>query len=232
MSELERLLSLSPIALNICWNVFSGILIFNPSISAFFLSSSCIIAVSASWTCFLPTAASLSIYCLIQVSFPSLLKRCVCQLFHTKSFILEGRLCHAPNAWTLPTSKVLLPSFAWWRDPVDHLVDLPYLLARCGKRFTFGALTLEVCIDFVVGRDVGWCKMWITWKEAASLYQGWYVWSTWTKKTLHCNSHWIGSSKVNCITWLNGEHVFHVRTQGCLETTITRCPFHWRVSFL
>ena len=47
-------------------------------------------------------------------------------------------------------------------------MDLPYLSARSGEMFIFGALTIVVCVDFVVGRDVGCCKLWTIWRQAAS----------------------------------------------------------------
>ena len=31
-----------------------------------------------------------------------------------------------------------------------------------------GALTIESCVDFVVGRDVECCKIWTTWRQAGS----------------------------------------------------------------
>jgi len=51
---------------------------------------------------------------------------------------------------------------------VDQLVDFLYLPAGSGEKFFFGALTIVVCVDFVVGRDVGCCKIWTIWRQAAS----------------------------------------------------------------
>jgi len=47
-------------------------------------------------------------------------------------------------------------------------VDLPYLPAVSGERFFFGGLTIVSSVDLVVRRDVGYCKIWTTWRQAAS----------------------------------------------------------------
>jgi len=49
---------------------------------------------------------------------------------------------------------------------VDCFVDLPYLPARSGEKFRFGALTIVSSVDLVVGQDVGCCKIWTTWRQA------------------------------------------------------------------
>jgi len=60
-SELARSFKLSPMAFNISSNVNSGLVVVNPTFSAFLISSCfCSIAVSASSTLFLATAVSLS----------------------------------------------------------------------------------------------------------------------------------------------------------------------------
>jgi hypothetical protein len=97
-----------------------------------------------------------------------LLKKCVSCLFSAASFFLDRRLRNAPNARTISATKPLLPSFAWWRRRVDCFVDLPYLPAGSGEKFFLGALTIVSCVDLVVGRDVGWCKIWTTWRKAES----------------------------------------------------------------
>ena len=51
---------------------------------------------------------------------------------------------------------------------MDRLVDLTYLPVGSGEKFFFGALTIVVCVDYVVGRDVGCCKIWTIWRQAAS----------------------------------------------------------------
>jgi len=51
---------------------------------------------------------------------------------------------------------------------VERFVDLLYLPAANGERFFFGALTIVFCVDFVDGRDVGCCKIWTTYMQAAS----------------------------------------------------------------
>ena len=50
---------------------------------------------------------------------------------------------------------------------MDFFVDLPYLPAGSGEKFFLGALTIVSCVD-LVGRDVGCCKIWTTWRQAAS----------------------------------------------------------------
>jgi len=47
-------------------------------------------------------------------------------------------------------------------------VDLAYLLAGIGEKFLVEGWPIVVCVDFVVGRDVGWCKIWTILKQAAS----------------------------------------------------------------
>jgi len=47
-------------------------------------------------------------------------------------------------------------------------MDLPYLPAKSCERFFFGALTIVSCVDFVVGRDVGCCKIWTTRRQGKS----------------------------------------------------------------
>jgi hypothetical protein len=51
---------------------------------------------------------------------------------------------------------------------VARLVDLPYLPAGSDEKFFFRALAIVVCADFVVGRDVGCCKIWTMLRQAAS----------------------------------------------------------------
>jgi len=47
-------------------------------------------------------------------------------------------------------------------------VDLPYVRAGSAKKIFFEALLIVVSVDFVVGRDVGCCKIWTIWRQAAS----------------------------------------------------------------
>jgi len=51
---------------------------------------------------------------------------------------------------------------------VERFIDLPYLPTGSGEKFFFEALTIVVCVDFVVVQDVGCCKIWTIWKQAAS----------------------------------------------------------------
>jgi len=167
-SEPGRLLTLSPRAFNVFSMVSSGFLVVDGVFSAFpILSCSCMIIVSVSWTRFLGTAVALSTLSSIHLSFSSLLNKCVSCLFTAENFFLDRLLRNTPNARTLSASKPLLPSLAWWCRRVDCLVRLPYLPGRRGETFFFRALTIVSCVDYVVGGDVGGCKIWTTWRRAA-----------------------------------------------------------------
>jgi len=167
--EHARSLRLSPIPTSISAIVFSGFLNVNPVSSACIISScSCWTAASASWTRFLAPAVSLSTKFSIHFYFSWSLKKCVSRRFSAASFFLDLKLRNAPRARTLSASKLLLPSFAWWRRWVDRFVDLLYLRTGSGEMFFFGALTIVVCVDCVVRRDVGCCKLWTIWRQAAS----------------------------------------------------------------
>jgi len=37
-----------------------------------------------------------------------------------------------------------------------------------GEKFFFSALTIVSCVDLVVGRDVGCCKIWTSWRQSES----------------------------------------------------------------
>jgi len=52
---------------------------------------------------------------------------------------------------------------------VEHSVELPHWPARSGEKFLFRALTVVVYVDFVVGRDVGYRKIWTIWMQAMPL---------------------------------------------------------------
>jgi len=88
--------------------------------------------------------------------------------FLRRKLLLDRKLRNAPNARTQSATKPLLPSFAWWRRRVECFVDLPYLPAGSAEKFFLGALTIVSCVDLVVGRDVGCCKIWTTWRQAES----------------------------------------------------------------
>jgi len=168
-SELARWLILFPIAIIISSNIFLASLVVNPTFPAFLISScSCLIAASASPNLCLATAVSLSTWSSIHISFSSLLRKCVSLLSFTASIFLDRTLRNAPRARTIYTSRLLLPSFAWWYCRVEHFIDSLYLPARCGETFFFGALTIVVCVDYVVWRDVGCCMIWTIWGQATS----------------------------------------------------------------
>jgi hypothetical protein len=47
-----------------------------------------------------------------------------------------------------------------------HLCLFAIFGARSGNKCFFGALTIVLCVDLVVGWDVGCCKIWTTWRQA------------------------------------------------------------------
>jgi len=126
------------------------------------------IAASASSTCFLTTAVSLSTYSWIHFSFSALLKKWVSHRFSAASFYLDCKLRNATMAWTISVSKHIMAWFAWWRRCVDRFLDLLYLPCGTGEMFCFEALTIVVCVDFVVGWDVGCHKISTIWRQAVS----------------------------------------------------------------
>ena len=88
--------------------------------------------------------------------------------FSAESFFLDRELRNAPNARTRSACKRLLLLFAWWCRHVDFFIDLPYWPTRCWEKFFFAALTSVSCVDLVVGWHDGCCKIWTTWRQAAS----------------------------------------------------------------
>jgi hypothetical protein len=46
-----------------------------------------------------------------------------------------------------------------------HCTDVP---SGSGEKFFFRELTIVSCVDLGVGRDVGCCKLWTTWRQAES----------------------------------------------------------------
>jgi len=173
-SELAWSLRLSPTAFNISSNVVSDFVVVDRAFSTFLICSCFyIIAVSASCTRFLATAVSLSRKFSIHKSFSWLLKLHVSHHFSADSFVSDRTLRNARNAPTLSACKPLLPSFAWWCGHMDIVVNLTYLPTRSGESFIFGALTNVCCVDLVVGRYVGCCTIWTTWRQAASFMSRW-----------------------------------------------------------
>jgi len=167
--ELARLLRLSLIATIISWDGFLGSLVVNPAFSGVQVSScSCWIAATAASTHFVVPAVSLPTSSTIYLSFSSLLGKCVSHRFPAATFFLDCNLFNALRARTLSASKPLLPAFARWWSCVDWFVDLPYLPAGSAEMFLFGAFSIVVCVDFVVGPDVGSCRIWTIWRQAAS----------------------------------------------------------------
>ena len=64
------------------------------------------------------------------------------------------------------------------------------------------------------------------------VYRGWWGYSTWRKKNLHFDHHYIGNSNANHITLHDVYCMFHVRSWGCFEKNISRRPFRQRICCL
>jgi len=62
------------------------------------------------------------------------------------------------------------------------------------------------------------------------LCHSWCVSLNWIKWNLPFDYHYIEIRNANNPTWHDVEHLFHVRSHGCIEKNITRCPFSWRIS--
>jgi len=168
-SELARSLQLSPLATIISFYVLSGCQLVNSALSAFLVSSRCCwTAASVSSTSILAPAVSLSTESTIHVCFSSLLMRCVSRRHSATSYCLDHKLDNAPWARTPSAGKSLMPLFAWWYRWVDRFVELPYVPGGSSEKCIFRSLTMFVCVDFVVGRDVGCCKIWTIWRRGAS----------------------------------------------------------------
>jgi len=169
LSEPAKSVRQFPITTSIASNVFSGSLDVNRVISACVISScSSWTAASASSTRLLAPAVSHSTESSIHLCFSWLPRKCVSRRFSTASFYFDLELRNAQSARTVSASKPLLPLFTWRGRWVDCFVDLPYLQAESREMFLFGALTIVVCVYFVVGRDVGCCMLWTIWAQAAS----------------------------------------------------------------
>jgi len=182
-------------------NVFTGFLVVDPAIAAFLISScGCMIAVSASWMQFLGTAVSLSTWSLIHYSIRWLHKKCISHPFSAKRFFLDLKLRNAPNAQTNCASKLLLPWFAWWHRCVDGLVDLLYLAAESGEWFFSKHWAMYLVLTLLLGEMLDDARSGPHGGMLHLLCQGWYVWSSWTKRNLRFDYHFIGSSNAKHIT--------------------------------
>jgi len=62
--------------------------------------------------------------------------------------------------------------------------------------------------------------------------QGSYVWSTWTKQTLHFDCDLIRNSNAYSTSWLYRYCVFDIQSHRCIETKINSHPFRRRISSL
>jgi hypothetical protein len=83
-----------------------------------------------------------------------LVKKSISCRFSAASLILDRKLHNAPRARTLAAFEPLFPSGTGWRHYGERFVDLPYFPAGGGEEIMFGASTIEICVYFVVGRDV------------------------------------------------------------------------------
>jgi len=86
---------------------------------------------------------------------------------HLEDSLYNCKLCNTLRARTHSPYKPLVPSFAWWRRRVECFLDSWYLPTGSGERFCFGALPIVLCVALVAGWDVGCCKIWTTWRQAA-----------------------------------------------------------------
>jgi hypothetical protein len=87
------------------------------------------------------------------------------------------------SVWTWTRTRIISPeplltlrlrSFAWWQQRVDCFVDMLYLPFRSGEKFFFGALTIVLYLELVVGRDVGCWKIW-TWRRHVECFTSRFV---------------------------------------------------------
>jgi hypothetical protein len=87
------------------------------------------------------------------------------------------------SVWTRTRTRVISPeqllilrlrSFAWWQQCVDCFVDMLYLPFRSWEKFLFGALTIVLYVELVVGRDVGCWKIW-TWRRHVESFTSRFV---------------------------------------------------------
>jgi len=168
-SELVRLLRLSWIVTVGSWHLFWDSPDVNPALSSFLISSgSCWIAGSATLTDFLAPAVPLTTWSSIHFSLWSLLMKWVSSHFLATSLFLNHKLCNAPRARTRSSFKPLLCSFASWCCCVDRFIEWQYLTAGSCKKLYFRVLSNVVCVDFVAGRDVEYCRIWTIWRHTVS----------------------------------------------------------------
>jgi hypothetical protein len=92
---------------------------------------------------------------------------------------------------------LLLPSFAWWWRCGDCFVHLPYIHTGSGKRFFSWALINISCIDYVVGRDVGCCKICTTWRQAETFVSRFVCLINSNKAQFAFDSHFRWTSNTN-----------------------------------
>ena len=63
--------------------------------------------------------------------------------------------------------------------------------------FFLGALTIVLCVDLVVGRDVGCCKIWTTWRQPESFMSRFVHLINSKKENLRFDRHTSGNSNTN-----------------------------------
>jgi len=151
-SELARLLRPSPTVFSISSHGVSDIVVVDRAFSTFLIcSSSCILAISASWTHFFATTVSLSTESSIHFTFSLLHKQFVFHLFSAERFFLDCELCNGPNTPSDSASKLLLPLFAWRRRLVDFLVNLLYLPTGSGHSALLENWPLYLVLTLLLG---------------------------------------------------------------------------------
>jgi len=85
-----------------------------------------------------------------------------------QDFIMDCKLHNASKAQTISVSKPVLASFAWWHHHVVQFVNLSYSPGGSGEGLNRSSLTIEFWIQFVDWWDIGCCRRWTTWGQAAS----------------------------------------------------------------
>ena len=94
-----------------------------------------------------------------KVRFLSLLCRTL--LFRSYAAQLSQRLDH----FCVLASLVIIGLMTWTCRLLCRFAEFAHPKWR---KFLFGALPIVLCIDLDVGRDVGCCKIWTTWRQAES----------------------------------------------------------------
>jgi len=165
---LQHYSDLSQIATIIDWKVFSGSQFNNQEFSAIFVSS------CSSWTTVSPVSSSFLHQLFlsqhnppsISLSLHSLWSAFLAVSWPEASFLITN--CAIPQRlglFHLPSRSCLhsLDDIIGWTAWLVYYICPPEV-----GNVLFGALTIVVCVDFLLGQDVGCCKLWTIWRQAAS----------------------------------------------------------------